>query len=282
MNPSLLHAIVCDRCGGELKERENELLCSSCDRRVALQGQSPLFTQPPSGLKPSDKLERGPDIGTPWRQANWRFLQGAVAALAPGALILDVGAGRGDFAAAFEGRNVLALDVYPYPEIDIVCDLTQANPLRPASLDAIVMLNVLEHVFDTHALLAALAEALKPGGRLVVAIPFMVKMHQTPIDYVRYTHYALQRLGQAHGLGLETLQGFYDPISLLGEGMGNLRHAVLPGMRGVPHYAGRLLLAGMQALSSGLARVLGPGKALAPDEVRSQAPTGYQLVYIKS
>jgi len=282
MKATLLQAIVCDRCGGELRLGDSELACHSCERCIVMQAHAPLFTQPPPGLQPSDKLERGPDVGTPWRQANWRFLHKAVASLDPRALILDVGAGRGDFAAALQGRDYLALDVYPYPEIDIVCDLTQTNPLRPASLDAILLLNVLEHVYDTHALLAALAGALKPGGRLVVAIPFMVKMHQTPIDYVRYTHYALQRLGEAHGLSVETLEGFYDPLSVLGEGTGNLKHAVLPGVRGVRHYAGRALLAGIQAFSSGLRQVIGPGKTLDPGAARSQAPTGYQLIYKKS
>ena len=282
MNPALLTLIHCDRCGHELAEQNGALCCENCGRRVPLQDEVPVFTPAPEGLQPSEKLARGPEMGTPWRRANWRFLAGQAAALEPGAIILDVGAGRGDFAELFQGRNYFALDVYPYPEVDIACDLTQSNPFREASLDAILLMNVLEHVYDTHAMLEALAAMLKPGGALICAIPFLVKMHQEPVDYVRYTHYALERLGPQHGLELELLEGYYDPISLLGEGIGNLKWAVLPEVHGLRHYAGRLLLAGMELMASALGRLTGPGSLQPPQAARSHAPTGYHVVYRKT
>ena len=248
---------------------------------MPLQDGIPIFTPPPPGLQPSEKLRRGPEIGTPWRQANWRFLEQQVAALAPEATLLDVGAGRGDFASLFQGRETWALDVYPYPEVDIVCDLTQSNPFRQGCFNAVLLMNVLEHVYDSHTLFTSLAGLLKPGGSLVIAIPFLVKMHQEPLDYMRYTHYALRRLGADHGLELAHLEGFYDPISLLGEGIGNLKWAVLPEERGLPHYAGRLLLAGIETLASALGRVIGPGRVRSPETARSHAPTGYHVVYRK-
>ena len=230
---------------------------------------------------PSEKIQRGPQIGTPWRQANWRFLERQITGLHREAVILDVGAGRGDFAAVFEGRTAIALDVYPYPEIDIVCDLTQADPFRPNSFDAVTLMNVLEHVYDTHTLLGTLARLLKPGGVLFVAIPFMVKMHQTPVDFVRYTHFALERLGEDHGLALDLLEGYYDPVFFLGEGIGNLRWGVLPTLKGGRRYLARTLLAGIQALSNGLGAVLGNGRTADPSTARSMAPTGYHVVYRK-
>ena len=75
------------------------------------------------------------------------------------------------------GESSLALDIYPYPEVDVVCDLTQVNPFRENSFDAIVLMNVLEHVFATGVFLSELAKLLKPGGRLLVAIPFLLKVH---------------------------------------------------------------------------------------------------------
>ena len=281
MNPTLLSLIHCDRCGHELTEQDGALCCENCDRRVPMQDGVPVFTLSPGDLQPSEKQRRGAEIGTPWRRANWRFLAGQTATLEAGATILDVGAGRGDFAALFQGRDYLALDVYPYPEVDIVCDLTQSNPFREASFDAILLMNVLEHVYDTHALLEALGAMLKPSGALICAIPFLVKMHQEPVDYVRFTHYALERLGPQHGLKLELLEGFYDPISLLGEGIGNLKWAVLPKIRGLRHYAGRILLAGMEVMASALGRLTGPGGVKPPQAARSHAPTGYHVVYRK-
>jgi SAM-dependent methyltransferase len=282
MKTSLIDVLSCDRCRGVLVDQGQVLVCRSCGQSIPLEGGIPLFTAPPTGLHPSAKLARGPHVGTPWRQANWRFLSEQVKGLDSQAVILDVGAGRGDFAELFVGHsNYLALDIYPYPETDIVCDLTQTNPFQGASLDAVLLMNVLEHVYDAHALLASLAEMLKPSGALIAAIPFLVKMHQVPVDFARYTHYALQRFAPDHGLEISHLEGFYDPVSLLGEGIGNLKNAVLPEVRGARHYTGRALAWTLQASASGLRALLGPGQDTSPKDSRSQAPTGYHLVYRK-
>lgn len=284
MKTVLLDHLQCENCAGRLAYQAELSLfaCTSCGQAVAAQDQKPVYTPPPANLVPSAKLQRGPHIGTPWRRANWRFLQGQLARLDPQAAILDVGAGRGDFADLLEGFNYLALDVYPYPEVDIVCDLTLADPFKQASFEAILLMNVLEHIYNTHAMLARLSGLLKPGGVLLAAIPFMVKMHQVPVDFVRYTHYALELLGQEHSLQVERLEGFYDPISLLGEGIGNLKNSVLPTLRGARHYSGRALLLGLQGLAAGLQSLLGPGQVRLPSDARSQAPTGYQIVFRKS
>jgi SAM-dependent methyltransferase len=281
MKPELLPLLLCPNCRAELKENAASLECVACSHSYALQDGIPLFSQPPADLQPSARIERGPHIGTPWRQANWRFLQGETSRLDSQALLLDVGAGRGDFADLFEGRRYIALDIYPYSEVDLVCDLTRVVPLKAESFDAVLLMNVMEHVFDTHALLDALERLLKPGGALIVAIPFLVKIHQAPVDFVRYTHYALERLADNHGLQLEKLEGFYDPLSVLGEGLGNLKHSVLPGLLGGKHYLARLELAGLEWLSGLLGATLGKGQAYPPQRGRSQAPTGYHIVYRK-
>lgn len=277
-----LEILVCDRCRGELAVQQQALVCQSCNRTIPVENGIPVFIPPPADLRPSEKLVRGPQVGTPWRKANWLFLEAQVRQLEPQAIILDVGAGRGDFADLFDQHlYYLALDVYPYPEVDIVCDLSQANPFRNECLDAVLLMNVLEHVYDPHALLASLSQMLKPGGVLIVAIPFLVKMHQVPLDFARYTHYALQRFASDHGLEITHLEGFYDPVSVLTEGTGNLKNAVLPQLPSPQRYAGRLISWALQASARALQALLGAGQTIPPDQARSQAPTGYQLVYRK-
>lgn len=282
MKEILRAKLICPACGNALLQKDATLACESCGQTFPLQNQIPIFSEPPENIQPSEKIERGPDKGTPWRQANWRFLQQQVSQLAPDAQILDVGAGRGDFAALFKDRNYLALDVYPYPEVDLVCDLTRVRPLRAASFDVLVLMNVLEHVYGTDSMLGTLSTLLKPGGVLIMAVPFMVKIHQAPVDFVRFTHFALRRLGEEHGLAVESLEGYYDPISLLGEGIGNLRWSVLPTLRGGKHYLARGLVTGLQGLSAALSALLGQGQRRAPDRMRSMAPTGYHILYRKT
>lgn len=283
MKPELLSVLHCPDCSGELNYQApaQQLICLSCGMTTRLENGIPIFSEPPAAMVPSEKIDRGPGMGTAWRQANWKFLHAQVTRLSSDGLILDVGAGRGDFSAALQNHHSLALEVYPYPEVDLVCDLTRINPFRPASFEAVLLLNVLEHVYDSHALLETLSSLLKPGGVLIIAVPFMVKLHQTPVDFVRYTHFALQRLGEDHSLQMELIEGYYDPVFFLGEGLGNIRNAALPEQKGFRRWAARFVLAGIQILVNALQRILGPGRALDPSRTRSMAPTGYQIVFRK-
>jgi len=231
---------------------------------------------------PTEKMIRRPDVGTPWRKANWRFLEDQVSNLDQDALILDVGAGRGDFSLAFLNHKYLALDIFPYPEIDIVCDLTQVNPFDKESIDVIVLMNVLEHVYETDEFISTLVKILKPNGFLILAIPFLVKLHQEPIDYVRYTHYAITRLADINGLEVVKLQGYYDPIFFLEEGIGNIRNAFLPSLNRTKRYLARGITGSIQLLASLLRKIIGEGKSISPSMVRSKAPTGYQAVFRKA
>ncbi len=270
-----------------------ELRCEQCGRVTQLQNGIPLFTIPPSEMAPSQKIERGPHVGTPWRRANWRFLEDQITRLTAQALVLDVGAGRGDFSALLAGCQAIALDIYPYPEVDLVCDLTLINPFRSGTFDAILLMNVLEHVYNVHALLKVLVNLLRPGGCLIIAIPFMVKLHQVPVDYVRFTHFAIERLAAEHGLVVEQLEGYYDPIFFLGEGLGNLRWAGffdLPASTGsrpaqrvgiLRRFLRRALVGLIQGLANLLGKIVGPGRLLSPAVARSQAPTGYHVVLRK-
>ncbi|MBT3392120.1 MAG: methyltransferase domain-containing protein [Chloroflexi bacterium] len=282
MKLSLLDIVLCPDCGGSFQpDGDARLVCAACGQTTPVVGGTPMFTPAPENINPSEKQERSPELGTPWRQENWRFLARQLEEIPPDALILDVGAGRGDFFDGLKGRNALALDVYPYPEIDMVCDLTRTNPFKSGSVDVILLLNVLEHVYDSKELFAALSQLLKPGGKLLVAIPFMVKMHQIPLDFVRYTHFALEQMATDHGLEVSVLEGFYDPMFFLGEGIRNIQWPILRKMRGWRQYVGRALLMGVRILARIMQPVIGPGHVRSPHEAISLAPTGYQIVYRK-
>jgi SAM-dependent methyltransferase len=204
-----------------------------------------------------------------------------VDALPTEAVLLDVGAGHGDFAEIFKGRQAVLLDVYPYPEIDIVCDLTHSVPFRPGSFDAVVLMNVLEHVYDSRALFAAAMSLLKPGGIFVVAIPFLLKVHQAPYDFVRYTHFSLERLGEEQGFEILSLEGYYDPIFLLGEGWRNIERTELGRMSRYRRAASRGLLWGIKTTASFLEGLVGKGYTQPSESAVTPAPIGYHVVYRK-
>jgi SAM-dependent methyltransferase len=276
----LTHLLLCDQCEGDLSPT-TPLTCTQCGHPIREENGKIFFSNVPGDIQPFDPRARGPDIGTPWRQANWKFLQQQIVQLPREAVIFDVGAGRGDFATLFEQRKSLALDIFPYPQVDIVCDLTQTVPFRPHSVDAIVLMNVLEHVYNSHELFAAFARILAPGGKLIVAIPFLLKLHQTPYDFVRYTHYALQKLGEDHHLTLSHLEGYYDPAFVVGEGIHHLKYHVVPKIPKPRHYFLRAVVLGLEIQKRLLQMGLGNGQVAHPDHSPNPAPVGYQVVYTR-
>ncbi|MEN8242887.1 MAG: class I SAM-dependent methyltransferase, partial [Chloroflexota bacterium] len=201
--------------------------------------------------------------------------------LSADALVLDVGSGRGDFSSIISRRESLALDIYPYPEVDIVCDLAQVNPFKENSFDAIVLMNVLEHVYDSKVFLKELAKLIKPGGKLLVAIPFLLKVHQAPFDFVRYTQFALEKLGQECGLAVASLEGYFDPMFLVEQGSNNLKHTVFPGLPRLNNYIARGLFAIGSLFTAGVAALVGGGFTKTPQDEHSPAPIGYHVVYRK-
>lgn len=278
----LASLLICPSCSQPMDlTSADHWKCPSCGFQAPLRDGKPFFTSIPEAIQPFEKIERGPEKGTPWRQANWKFLEKQVSELDGQALILDVGAGHGDFADIFQNRRYLSLDVVPYAEVDMVCDLTRRIPFRPGTFDMLVLMNVLEHVFEPEKLLNALSILLKPGGKLLVAVPFMIKVHQPPYDFYRYTHFALPRMGQQAGLELVELEGYYDPVFFLGEGTRNVQHWVLPRLSQPRRLAARAALLLNQLSLKLFSSLIGKGSTAAPDQANNPAAIGYQLIFTR-
>ena len=81
---------------------------------------------------------------------------------------------------------------------------------------------------------------------------------------------------------MEQLEGYYDPIFFLNEGLGNLKWAVLPSLKGAKRLLARAFMAGLMFFADGLDAIIGKGRALPPAGIRNMAPTGYQVVYRKN
>jgi SAM-dependent methyltransferase len=95
-------------------------------------------------------------------------------------------------------------------EIDVAADAT-ALPFRTNSLDRVASNSVFEHVAYPHQIIAESFRVLKPGGVMVVAMPFVFNLHGYPADYVRLTPSFFERI--CREAGFETVVADVEPAS---------------------------------------------------------------------
>ena len=282
MKNDLTQLLVCPKCQHTLSSQKDSLRCDGCGYTARIVEGIPLFTDVPATIEPWEKVERGPEKGTAWRRSNWKFLDQEVKKLPQEALILDVGAGHGDFADIFEGRKYYSLDIVPYAEVDLVCDLGQTIPFKPATFDVVVLMNVLEHVYENRGLIQNISKILKSGGKIILTVPFLLKVHQAPFDFSRYTPYYLENLAKDAGLTVSVMNGYYDTLYLLNESLGNLWLYSLNNLSKGKTALGKGLVFLIQRLINWLGKLSEKGKIKPVNNEENPAPVGYLVVLEKN
>ncbi|WP_308252339.1 class I SAM-dependent methyltransferase [Pseudonocardia sp. KRD291] len=106
----------------------------------------------------------------------------AIAADCSGAVVLEAGCGEGYGADLLAGtaRRVLALDydaptaahvARRYPRVGLARANLVALPVATGSVDVLVSLQVIEHLWEQERFLRECLRVLRPGGRLLVSTP---------------------------------------------------------------------------------------------------------------
>jgi SAM-dependent methyltransferase len=117
--------------------------------------------------------------------------------------------------------------------IDFANDLNAGIPLRDATIDTIVLSDVLEHIFHPDAVLREIQRVLRPGATALINTPFLYLVHEAPHDFYRYTPYAIERM--ARGAGLEVIQ-----LDVIGGGMLVVADVIGKLLSGLPFAGARL------------------------------------------
>jgi len=155
------------------------------------------------------------DVGRSNEHTRTAWVKRVLSEIPAGSRILDAGAGElqykrfcahldyvsQDF-GLYDGRgdaSGLQMGSWDQSQIDIICDITDI-PEPSESFDAVMCIEVLEHLSDPPAALRELSRVLKPGGMLIVTAPFCALTHFSPHFYCTgfssnfYTHW-LRELG---------------------------------------------------------------------------------------
>ena len=82
--------------------------------------------------------------------------------------------------------------------------------------DTLICLNVLEHIEDSGPVLDELNRVLKPGGELVLSIPFLYPLHDEPRDFVRLTRHGLALLADNSNFVLSDSASRGSPLTTSG------------------------------------------------------------------
>jgi SAM-dependent methyltransferase len=67
-------------------------------------------------------------------------------------------------------------------------------PVGDVIADTVLCTETLEHVLDPLDFLAEAMRSLRPGGRLILTVPFAARWHYVPFDYWRFTPSGLKHL----------------------------------------------------------------------------------------
>jgi SAM-dependent methyltransferase len=105
-----------------------------------------------------------------------------------GSTVIDVGSGPERL-----GEEFINVDIFPFPEVDIVSDATQL-PFRNNTIDAAVSESLFEHVPDAHLVAREMVRVVKSGGYIYVSAPFMHPYHASPDDFNRWTISGLKHM----------------------------------------------------------------------------------------
>jgi SAM-dependent methyltransferase len=116
--------------------------------------------------------------------------------------LLDAGCGSRDISEFLRRGGVRRITRYDLEseEPGVVLGPLEAMPFDDSSFDSALCNAVLEHVADAERSIREIARVVRPGGHIVVAVPFLQPYHPCPGDFRRYTADGLAELGRGAGL----------------------------------------------------------------------------------
>lgn len=183
--------------------------------------------------------------------------------------VLDLGGTRhAEYRAFLQGTfDITTVNMDESASPDLVADLEKPIPYPDGSYDHVLLINVLEHIFEYRQLLSEAVRIVRPGGSVIIIVPFLFPIHPDPHDFWRFSRETLEKECERAGLSITT-------ATPLGSGVFGARHLFINRLLPTPvrllsHYTFRYLALLLDALFVMVARALG----------KKYEPTDYALGY---
>lgn len=106
---------------------------------------------------------------------------------------LEIGPGNISYKKHINYNSYKTLDIKGKNHIDYIEDIHNTS-IESNSFDTIIMIEVLEHLYNPFQAINEVRRILKPGGCIIASTPFIHPYHGEPHDYYRYTKFGLIHL----------------------------------------------------------------------------------------
>lgn len=219
LDDAVVALLQCPRCSAALDVADKSYNCcsSTCGFEYPLAGAIPILVDPNKSVFDLATFQRqDPTFFRPvaaWRQSLsdmipemsrnvaadrvYGRLRSLLVAANPVSNVLVVGGGvtgSGMEALLHDSRiRLIETDAAVAERTQLICDAHDL-PFADASMDAVIVQAVLEHVVDPVRCVSEIHRVLKPGGLVYSDTPFMQQVHGRQFDFTRFTRLGHRRL----------------------------------------------------------------------------------------
>jgi SAM-dependent methyltransferase len=179
------------------------------------------------------------DFGSQNKARREAWLEKTLARLPAGWRILDAGAGESQYKRCCRHLNYVAQDfgqydgkgaglglqtgVWDNSKLDIISDITSI-PEPDASFDAIMCVEVFEHIPAPILAIREFSRLLKPGGKLIITAPVCSLTHFAPYYFYNgFSRNFYETHLPAHGFAIDELEFNGNYFTYLGQELRRLR-----------------------------------------------------------
>jgi SAM-dependent methyltransferase len=178
-----------DRKAAKLARIANVLQCPLCGTRARHNGRAIVCAEAHSfAIRPTaydfltDELRAASGVEPTDNVSAHGYDPIALDIIARNGFVLDAGAGlRNEYFP-----NVVNLEVVAYETTDVLC-VGERLPFADGTFDAVLSLNVLEHLRDPFVAAREIVRVMRPGGELYCVWPFLQPYHGYPNHYYNAT-----------------------------------------------------------------------------------------------
>ncbi|MEZ5024880.1 MAG: methyltransferase domain-containing protein [Chitinophagales bacterium] len=138
--------------------------------------------------------------------------------------LLDFGCGEKPYMELFSVDEYIGLDIeksghtHENSNVDVYYD-GKVIPFDSGYFDSFFSSEVFEHVFNLPIVLKEINRVIKPGGKLLITVPFAIHEHEEPFDFARYTTFGVKSILNDNGFEVLSMDKTNHYVEVLFQSM---------------------------------------------------------------